>query len=329
MGDARYDGKAILLPLEADAEAPRSRGGAWLVFLVSVAVGLVLVSPLPLWVRPIAVAGVLSVALVTGFLLQARHRATRRGPRRQGATLAVDTKGIWRLGSEGEAATVARWDETFGLTILANPSLSRAVLAFTSAERTRLVAVRVESGIQPSALSLDQAVPVTDADLDDALSGARHGCLSGKSAARLLSEVLSRAEGALGRIYLFDASGARVTLEGDKLGAREKIIDLADPVEWRSFTFHEPCSSTPAALTFYQATWVRQGATELVLVCPIPADASSLGLARPSDPPPARENRVAVDRLFMIPLRKALEGAPRISRAGAPPRRSSHAIPTQ
>jgi hypothetical protein len=169
-------------------------------------------------------------------------------------------------------------------------------------------------------------VPVTDADLDDALAGPRHGSLSGKSAAALFAEVERRAPTALGRIYLFDASGAKVTLEGDKLGAHDQVVDLAEPVEWRSFTFNEGGST---ALTVYQGTWVRQGTTELVLVCPIPAEASSLGLGRPSDPPPARENRVAVDRLFMIPLRKALEGAPRIARAGTPPRRSSHAIPTQ
>jgi hypothetical protein len=332
MGNSRDEGQAILLPLEAEAKAPRGRGIRWVLLAATLAAGMILASPLPLWLRPIGVAGVLLVALLAVLLLHARRSSstrTRSAPRRHGASIAVDDQGIWRLGSEGEAATIARWDETFGLTVLANPSLSRAVLAFTSAERTRLVAVRIESGADTERL-LHQAVPVTDADLDDALAGPRHGCLSGKSAARLFGEVSKRAQAAVGSLYLFDASGAKVTLEGDLLGALEKIIDLSDPVEWRSFTFHEAGASGSAmmALTFYQATWVRQGANELFLVCPIPAEASSLGLGRPSDPPPDRENRVAVDRLFMIPLRKALEGAPRISRVGLPARRSSHAIPT-
>jgi hypothetical protein len=129
----------------------------------------------------------------------------------------------------------------------------------------------------------------------------------------------------VGRIFLVDSAGDGVALEGQELRVRDKVIDLTDPLEWRSFTFHE---TGTAAMTLYQATWVRQGTTELVLVCPIPAELSSWGLGRWPDPPPAREHRVAVDRVFMIPLRKALEGAPRVSRAGAPPREGSRAIRT-
>jgi hypothetical protein len=347
MGNARDDSKAIvLLPLEAKSEPARDLGVTWLVVLLTLASAAVLVFPLPLWMRLVAVAAVLGVALLVSFVRRSRPRSPSRplsrplsrppargSLRARGASIAIDARGIFRLGGDNETATIARWDEPFGLTLLANPSRTRAVFAFTSAERTRLVPI---GGAESDSRWLERAVTVTDADLDDALHGPSHGFLSGRSGARLFTEVETRAAAAIDRLYLFDASGAKVVLEGDKLGAHDKVIDLAEPVEWRSFTFHEagvmmsaPGGATEAAaVVVYQATWIRQGTTELVLVCPIPADASSLGLGRSSNHPPARENRVAVDRLFMLPLRKAVEGAPRIARAGAPPRRSSHAIPT-
>jgi membrane protein implicated in regulation of membrane protease activity len=114
MGNSRYEGKAVLLPLEADVAAPRSRGAAWILLTAILAAGAVLVSPLPLWIRPIAVAGVLCIALFAALVLHTRRSVRRATPRRQGASIAVDAQGIWRLGSEGDAATVARWDETFG-----------------------------------------------------------------------------------------------------------------------------------------------------------------------------------------------------------------------
>jgi hypothetical protein len=337
MGDSRDDSKAIQLPLEVEPVTPRGRGLLWTVAATIVAAAALLGAPVPglsLVARLLGFAAVLGVGVVVSLARSARERRTSR---RHGPTVVLDSRGIRRLGSDGEAAVIARWDEAFGLTVLTNPSRTRAVLAFTSAERTRLIPV-IDRDASDSRDSrwLDRAVTVTDADLDDALHGRSYGCLSGRSAARLFAEIETRAAPAIDRLYLFDASGAKVSLERDKLGAHDKVIDLAEPVEWRSFTFHEapalmsaPGGATgAAAVTVYQATWIRQGSTEIVLVCPIPADASSLGLGRSSNHPPAREIRVAVDRLFMLPLRKAVEGAPRISRAGAPPKRSSHAIPS-
>ena len=114
----------------------------------------------------------------------------------------------------------------------------------------------------------------------------------------------------------------------------DQVSTCRTDVDWAVPNCHAPIvppSESASRVTYssdYQATWVRQGTTELVFVCPLPSDASALGLGRSSNHPPAREHCVAVDRLFMLPLRKAVEAAPRISRAGAPPRRSSHAIPS-
>jgi hypothetical protein len=338
MGEARKEGRPITLSLEAAPNAPKS--GLW-VLVTAVAFGAatatlyVLLTPR---VRYLALGTSLCLAIAAEVIRRARARRAGAGdPRR--LSILVDLRGVWRTGGGGETACIARWDEPFGVTLLANPAKTRALFAFSSAERTRLVAVRIDGGQAADAarLCLDRAVPVTDADLDDALGGASGG-LSGKSAAVLFEAIEKRAAQALGKILLFDTAGAKVTLEGDKLRARDKLIELSDPLEWRSFMFQEGGASlgtmtaandeAPAAVTLYQATWAKQGPMELVLVCPLPAEASAWGM-RGVDMPPPRELRVAVDRLFMIPLRKALEGAPRLSRAGAPPRKSgSHAIRT-
>src|SRR6185503_9796249 len=99
------------------------------------------------------------------------------------------------------------------------------------------------------------------------------------------------------------------------------------PIEWRAFVFQEPLGQ---AVALYQGTWVRQGSSEIALVCLLPAitpapegegvalsslDRSALRDLRlmqggPEDPPPL-DQRVAVDRLVMLPIRSALDKAPR------------------
>jgi hypothetical protein len=318
MAKPRTEVTAITLPLRAerhDGAHPRE-AVPWAV--AACALVLALAMHAPWWVH----ATLAGAAIGWGASLAARRRS-RRQKKKPGAFLTIDAERILRERGESDGACIARWDEPFGMTVFANPPHSRALFAFTSRERTRFVPVRVETPADADAARdvFEHAVFVTDPEMD--VEGG--GCLSGSAAATLLGEVRRRSPASVGRIFLFDSAGDGVALEGQELRVRDKVIDLTDPLEWRSFTFHE---TGTAAMTLYQATWVRQGTTELVLVCPIPAELSSWGLGRWPDPPPAREHRVAVDRVFMIPLRKALEGAPRVSRAGAPPREGSRAIRT-
>jgi hypothetical protein len=294
------------------------------VALALCALGVALLLPVPRWATATIAGSVVALAAVA---IAAEGQRSRRFPKQARAFLTLDADRISRAGGESDGACIARWDEPFGVTVLANAARSRALFAFTSRARTRFVAVRVETPADADAARevFEGAVSVTDPDLDVTLGTSGGSCLSGAAAATLLAELRKRAPAAVGRIYLFDSSGGSVALEGQELRVRDKVIDLMDALEWRSFTFHETGTS---AITLYQATWARQGATELVLVCPIPAELSSWGLGRSPDPPPAREQRVAVDRLFMIPLRSALERAPRLSRAGAPPRQEPHTIRT-
>ncbi len=138
------------------------------------------------------------------------------------------------------------------------------------------------------------------------------------------------------RVLLSDPSGAPLQLDGEDLEVRGRHFDLSRPLEWRSILFQEQFGQ---ALTLYQGTWIRQGAEEVVLVSllppsvldPSPLDYVSAGqpeldLAAMRDQrlmqasagePPPHEQRVAVDGLFMLPLRVALDQAPRNSQQPA------------
>src|SRR5262249_37873890 len=131
------------------------------------------------------------------------------------------------------------------------------------------------------------------------------------------------------RILLTDARGAAITLDSRTLTLGERIFDLTAPLEWRSIVFQEPFGS---AVAIYQDTWVRQNGTEIVLAALLPSvsppqgtrdDLSGLDRAVLRDlrlmqaspePPPPTEQRIAIDRLFMLPLRSAIDRAPRRSR---------------
>jgi hypothetical protein len=102
----------------------------------------------------------------------------------------------------------------------------------------------------------------------------------------------------------------------------------------------EPSSTPPGGVMVYQATWVRQGMSEAVLVSLIPSVSSvSVPPSPPAgevpevasavlrdlrlmqatpEPPPPTELRVAIERMFMLRLRAALDRAPRASHKDIP-----------
>ena len=248
----------------------------------------------------------------------------RAAPRR-GRGSCIDYHEITRVHApqraEGRGRTsLARWDTPFGLSILANSARTRALFAFTTPVATRFLGLRLETPRDADLARdlLDRAVTIADVDLDLA-AGPVEGVQLGAAAARtFLGELDRRDPQARQRLYLSDARGAAIVVDPDRLVIGERVFDLASPVEWRVFTFQE---GDAGAATLYQATSVRQGTNDAVLVCGAPAELASWGLGRAPDPPPARETRVAINRLFMTPLRAALERAPRITRPGAPPSR--------
>lgn len=289
------------------------------------------------WLVPGLLAGTI-VAVAVAFY--ARRRVARASSARP--FLAVHTWGLSRTDPLGEVR-LAAWTEPFGVTVLADHTRTQALLAVTTAQHTRYVGVRAE-GPLVAQLFVDAAT-VADSDAFS-VHASSASSLSTEDAVTLLELVRAQVPQALHRILLSGARGERIVLDGRELrverGATEtslrRTFDLASPLEWRGYMFHETLG--PVA-TIYQATWVRQGAFELVLVAPLPPEIARDGM-RPNestdrtallrdlrlmqslpDEPPPNELRTAIERVFMLPLRQALDKAPRAARSAPTGARTS------
>lgn len=283
------------------------------VVLVAAGIALALWLPVPVWICSVAGVALVACAAATHHFLSRRMQPPR-------GWLVLDAQSIRRV-EPGKEAKLAALREPFGVTVLARPDRSAFVLALTSPAATRFVPVRVdgEGDLREARLLVERATtaPESDLSVDEATS------LSASDADRLLRALTARVPASLERVYLFDADGNPVVLDRTELRVGARRIDLASPLEWRPFVFQE---SGAHASSFCQATWVRQGEAEVVLVSSMAGDTRNvksapdarLMQATAGEPPP-RDQRRAIDRLFMLPLRKALDGAPRISRMPSSP----------
>lgn len=318
---------------------PDEERGSWRT--VGLALGLPAAAALALPNAPALVRGGIAAGIVLlGALGLALRPRPTRAPKRW---ITVGRAGVTREDENG-VTELASFDAPFGVTVLANQARTRALLAFTARDRTRYVRVRIrgpEDATRARAL-LARASTVTEADV---LLGAddEGDALAAAQAARFVDLVVARAPRALDRCYLTDAQGGAVTLDGDELHVGAHLVDLRSPLEWRGFMFHE---SMGQMTTIYQATWLRQAGHEVVLVSPLPTEVTSWMVGRAPldvgavtgdalvqrallrdlrlmhsvpDAPPPRDLRVAIERLFMLPLRRALDRAPRMTRASVPP----------
>jgi len=308
------------------------------------------------------------LGLVTGVLAFLLGRFyLRRTSERTMPRLTLDATGV-RLGGAatrarlGDAAAMSRPSQTlvdfsrpFGMTLLANRARDRIVLAVTTAERAVYFGARLDADDRPTYASLiAKASTVSD---DDAVLDA-----TGPDGTPLqvrirdlqdLATTLLRADRqAFDRCFLSDTHGLPVVLDGPTLCIGRQGFDLRAPLEWRATLFQEPFGalmplsdldatlSPSAGVMVYQATWVRQGMSESVLVSLL-ASLSSLALpesapqgevpevasavlrdlrlmqATPDAPPPT-ELRVGIERMYMLRLRAALDRAPRTSYKSLP-----------
>lgn len=146
--------------------------------------------------------------------------------------------------------------------------------------------------------------------------------------------------GCLDRVIVTDTKGAPVVLDEGELRVDGCAFDLTAPLEWRALVFQEPFGQV---MTLYQGTWIRQNGSEVVLVSLLPslgpilevepgeiatldrAVLRDLRLMQASaETPPPREQRHAIERLLMMPIRSSLDRAPRKSRQPSPRRPPLH-----
>ena len=261
-----------------------------------------------------------------------------RGPRR-GLELEGDRLSFR---SAGRLQSLLSTSGPFGVTLLATPRRDRAVVLLTSAAGTFYVGAHFDVDARRAAAPiLDRATTVggDDVGLESIAPDGDPLLIAPEDFVTLLDTLVARSPSCLDRFVLTDARGADLTLDGRALCAGDRNIDLDAPLEWRAIVFQEAFGQ---AVAVYQGPWVRQGESEIVFVCLLPAlgpalfaDIDLAGLDRahaqgpkaplsgllrdirlmqatPEQPPPT-EQRVAIDRHFMLPVRCALDRAPRAS----------------
>jgi hypothetical protein len=220
--------------------------------------------------------------------------------------------------------------ERFGLTLLSNRRRDRLVALVTTARGTLPVATRVDPTDAAIAPLMLRAGAMSEGDnaLFAAGPDGRSVLLDATAFRALVDNLLSRDPSCLGRMVLSDQSGRPLLVEDEVLVAQGHRFDLKRPLEWRPIHFQEVFGSS---VTYYQGTWVRQGPSEVVFVSLLPPSFFDPGAeeragndeldslsARDlrllsgamSDPPPLSQ-RVALEGLFVLPMRTALDRAPR------------------
>ena len=295
------------------------------------AVALPLGLPLPLAIR-----FVLGIAGLVPIMWAAFGR--RRVEQPSGTYLLADHAGLTRV-TEDVTKPIVTWDSPFGVALLASYGRPTALLAFTTPTQTRYIPARIDDRSELDDELLARIAVLADLDLVDGV--AHDAALTAAATAALLRHVESRSKDALGRVYLSDVKGLPIALDRATLAVGERSFDLTSQLEWRPLMFHE---STGQAAALYQATWIKQAGSEVVLVAPMPASivpretnahreaSGRLGraltrdlrlLQAPAESPPARDLRVAIDRPFMMAVRRVLDDAPlaaRVTPEPPPPR---------
>ncbi len=249
-----------------------------------------------------------------------------------GTYLEADEAGITRTTQlePGTKKPILSWDAPFGVALLASYGRPTALLAFTTPTQTRYVPARIDDRSEADDELLARIAVLADLDLVDGV--AHDAALTSAATASLVRHVEGHDKHALGRVFLSDGKGMPIALDRATLAIGERSFDLTSQLEWRPLMFHE---STGQAAALYQATWIKQAGSEVVLVAPMPAsivpressahrDASGrLGraltrdlrlLQAPAENPPSRDVRVAIDRPFMMAVRRVLDDAPLASR---------------
>lgn len=242
---------------------------------------------------------------------------------REAGFVTVDDRGIVRKRA-AKSALIASWSTPFGVSLFANKAGDRAIIAFTSDGATRYLGVHVPPGEEPAAATLFGRSAV-HADDDALFTESMETSLRAASAADLIAAVERQEPAALERAFFSSARGEPITLEPTMLRVAGRDFDLRAPLEWRPFLFHEVAGQVT---TIFQAIWLRQETTdrtsEIALVAPLPATSDVRLSPSLADSPPSREMRVAIERLFMPLVRRALErSAARVSKTSHAPIRSA------
>ncbi len=290
-----------------------------LVFL-SLMVAVTATTPLVRFALPVAL-----MALAIG--LRSRSGMNRFN-RRRGVVL--DGSRLFFQSTTNDPLVVVSLRDPFGLTLVKSPERDRIVAVWSSPDGLFYVGTSLDKATRRTLGPLfDRAFTVLgdDAALEAIGPDGKALELTPADFASLVLAVDEIDPDCQFCLVLSDARGAPFTLDRSELVAGERRFDLEAPLEWRPFVFQEALGQS---VTIYQGTSIRQGGREAVLVSLLPSfvpfevhnsgqfDRAMLRDLRlvqagPEDPPP-RDARVAIDRLFVLPVRSALDTAPHANR---------------
>jgi len=285
-----------------------------------VLVALAVKTPLVRFAVPI---GLMALAIASYSASRAKRSSRRRG-------VVLDDARLFFQGDEEAPRSVVSLHDRFGLTLVKSPERDRIVAVWSSRDGLFYVGASLDkSGRRTLGPLFERAFTVLgdDAALQAIGPDGKALELAAADFAALILAVEEIDPACQRRLVLSDARGAPFTLDGRELVVGERRFDLEAPLEWRPFVFQEALGQS---VTVYQGTSIRQGGTAPLLVSLLPSfvpfevrDSGQfdramlrdlrLVQASPEDPPP-RDARVAIDRLFVLPVRSALDTAPHANR---------------
>lgn len=284
----------------------------------------------------------LALAIAAAILLLRRARgieAERREALQRRGLILRPRDLRFKPGRGDLARTVIERSRPFGATLLSTHRRERLVLLLTSDGGAFHVGTTVDAASTPVLNELlTRATTVAGEDAAfEAIGPDGEPVLLAPADFVAFVEALSAGDpGCLDRVIATDTRGAPIELDEGELRVDRLAFDLTAPLEWRAMVFQEPFGQV---MTLYQGTWIRQNNSEVVLVSLLPslgpilevepgeiaqmdrAVLRDLRLMQASaEAPPPREQRHAIERLLMMPIRSRVDRAPRKSRQPTPKR---------
>lgn len=285
----------------------------------------------------------LALALAAVALWVQRSRQNERARRERelcrSLILSGESLAFQPVGGDVRVPALDR-SQPFGATLLSTHRRDRLVLMLTSDAGAFHVGTIVGETPEPMLAPLFlRATTVAGEDAAfEAIGPDGEPVLLAPPDFVALVDALSKADpGCLERVIVTDTKGEKVVLDEGELRVAALAFDLNAPLEWRALVFQEPFGQV---MTLYQGTWIRQNGSEVVLVSLLPSlgpilevepgEIATLDRAvlrdlrlmqANAETPPPREQRHAIERLLMMPIRSCLDRAPRKSRRpSSPPR---------
>ncbi|MEZ4314933.1 MAG: IMP dehydrogenase, partial [Polyangiaceae bacterium] len=312
------------------APPPKPPSGAPLLLIPVVVTALVVVavvrSMLVRALLPLAIA----MAAIAVWMQRSRRRARAEREREQKRSLVLTgSELLFSPGGAGEPLPMMDLTAPFGATLLSTHRRDRLVLMLTTEHGAFHVGTQIDAPPSPALTPLfarattiageDAAFEAIGPDGDPVL-------LSPEGLAAFVDVLSKRDPACLDRVVVTDTRGGKVMLDGGHLRVDSLAFDLTAPLEWRALVFQEPFGQV---MTLYQGTWIRQNGSEVVLVSLLPSlgpildvepgEIASLDRAvlrdlrlmqATAEVPPPREQRHAIERLMMMPIRSSLDRAP-------------------